>query len=322
MNDIPREKLKYIITQYGRAVIDEPKKVEGLLRDLCPEHKREVNILIAALQERIPTDLLSISAGTPPETVFARLIQRLIDDRALHDDAAHWAVETWALALGLAVPIAQKPTFSQKAQKVGFSPEPAKVTPPPPQARKDEAANTPPVAQIRLRSTPLANLSESNVKAMLKKYDFFCQTYGSSKAFSNPNGKGFASQFEKQAGGQVIFDRASGLMWQQSGSSYMNYENAKKYVAQLNRNRFAGYNDWRLPTLEEGMSLMKPTKLNGNLYIDPLFDSSQPWLWTADNSATSDGISSYASRAWVVDFNFGDCGYFDVDYGIYVRAVR
>jgi len=46
MNDIPRQKLQYIISQFGRVVCDEPKRCEALLRDLCPENRREINLLI------------------------------------------------------------------------------------------------------------------------------------------------------------------------------------------------------------------------------------------------------------------------------------
>lgn len=116
-------------------------------------------------------------------------------------------------------------------------------------------------------------------------------------------------------GGKVVYDHASSLMWQQSGSTKeMEYKNAKAYVEALNSQNFAGYSDWRLPTLEEAMSLMKPTKNTDALYIDPLFDKQQNWIWTSDTYS--------ASRAWVVDFYFGYCYYGAFSYNDAVRAVR
>lgn len=49
MNDTPREKLCEIIATYGRAVCDEPRRCEGLLKDYCSEYKREVFVLVSAL---------------------------------------------------------------------------------------------------------------------------------------------------------------------------------------------------------------------------------------------------------------------------------
>ncbi len=163
-------------------------------------------------------------------------------------------------------------------------------------------------------------LSEVDVKNMLKKYDFYCREYSWSKNYGNPNGRGFANQFESKTiqGDQVVIDNASGLMWQQGGSAdYMTYEAAKKWIDDLNDRGYAGYHDWRLPTLEEAMSLMEPKQLNGDLYIDPKFDPKQRWIWTSD---------LYSSAvAWAVLFHHGGC---NPHYGFvngylrYVRAVR
>ena len=92
------------------------------------------------------------------------------------------------------------------------------------------------------------------------------------------------------------------------------YDNAKKYVAQLNASRFAGYSDWRLPTLEEAMSLMEPLALNRGLHVDPVFDGPQEWIWTSEKQT--------ASSAWVVGFFYGICFIIHVGNDGYVRAVR
>ena len=116
---------------------------------------------------------------------------------------------------------------------------------------------------------------------------------------------------------KAIIDKLTGLMYQQGGSSdYMVYEEAKKWIKNLNKKGYAGYHDWRLPTLEEAMSLMEPKKKENDLYIGPVFDKQQVWIWTSD---TLKGEPAYA---WVVVFKDGSCGGFHDFDDSYVRAVR
>jgi hypothetical protein len=188
-----------------------------------------------------------------------------------------------------------------------------KTEQPPPVENKSVVSLT--TSSYLLRSDHRDNLSKDDVKAMLRQNDFYCRKDGWSRAWSNPQGKGFPNEFELQQGDKVVFDRATGLMWQQSGSpQYITFEKAKAYVTQLNINRFAGFSDWRLPTLEEAMSLMESQKLNGDLYIVPQFDKKQRWIWTTDTYSTS--------VAWVVLFYYGFCGHDRFGNNYYVRAVR
>lgn len=124
-------------------------------------------------------------------------------------------------------------------------------------------------------------LSDIDVKQMLKKNDYYDRNW-------NNSGKGIEHLYESVAvrNEKVICDFSTGLLWQQSGSQHYitGWENAKKYVKKLNEDKFAGFDNWRLPTLEEAMSLMEPTK-HGDLYIDPIFDSKQSWIWTCDQVA-------------------------------------
>ena len=53
MHDQPRQQLIEIVARYGLTVIDDPRRCKGLLLDLCGEHRREVNVLIMAQEERV-----------------------------------------------------------------------------------------------------------------------------------------------------------------------------------------------------------------------------------------------------------------------------
>ncbi|MCG8605086.1 DUF1566 domain-containing protein, partial [bacterium] len=112
---------------------------------------------------------------------------------------------------------------------------------------------------------------------------------------------------------RIVIDRATRLIWQRSGSKYqMSYKKTAGYIAKLNQKNFAGYRNWRLPTLEEAMSLMEPQRC-GKLYIDLLFDKRQWWIWTADCKS--------ADEAWVVNFEFGSCYYYNISGG-HLHSVR
>lgn len=160
-----------------------------------------------------------------------------------------------------------------------------------------------------LRSLPIDKLSEGQVKKMLREKNLF-------DAYENKTGKGITHKYElrEREGQKLVLDQTTGLLWQQSGSDdAMVYKDAEKYVRDLNQKRFAGYDDWHLPTLEEGMSLMEPKK-HGELYLDRVFDHEQRWIWTSDHYDES--------AAWVVDFDLGDCDLRRVDYYGCVRVVR
>lgn len=98
---------------------------------------------------------------------------------------------------------------------------------------------------------------------------------------------------------EVVVDRETGLMWQQAASpEHMLYNLATQWINNLNKRGFAGYNDWRLPTLDEAMTLMEHAPNSAGLYIDPIFNSKQrAWMWTADRGETD--------SAWYVNFNYG-----------------
>jgi hypothetical protein len=104
-------------------------------------------------------------------------------------------------------------------------------------------------------------------------------------------------------------------MWHQSGSEeYMKYSEIEQWILALNRRKYAGYSDWRLPTLEEAASLMEPKENRYALYTDLLFAREQRFIWTADKYDEA--------RVWVVDFFGGDFNPVASDTTSFVRPVR
>ena len=87
------------------------------------------------------------------------------------------------------------------------------------------------------------------------------------------------------SGDVVVVDNATGLMWHQSGSDdEMEWDEAKEWVEDLNSEEgYAGYNDWRLPTVDEAVSLLESSEKNKHLYIGPVFSTKQYYIWTGDN---------------------------------------
>ncbi len=109
MHDLPRQKLRELIIEYGRSLCDDPRRCEALLKDYCGQYKREIFVLVSALKNRVAEDLINASAGVPLALVLGRLIQSLEDELGLAENAARWAVESWALALGVTVSSVEPP---------------------------------------------------------------------------------------------------------------------------------------------------------------------------------------------------------------------
>ncbi len=97
----PRAQLCLIIQQYGQNIIAEPKRCRGMLSDLAPHHRLENNLLIAALEQKVAQELLQPSALIPLNMQLERLAKRLHDTVGMKEEFAYWAVESWALALGV-----------------------------------------------------------------------------------------------------------------------------------------------------------------------------------------------------------------------------
>ena len=99
---VPREKLKELVEKNGDGLLQDRDRCEGLLKDYCGGHRREISAIVGALEERVPLELKSSwQTAMTPEAMRARLVQRLEDNRGLAPEIANYAVDTWSYALGV-----------------------------------------------------------------------------------------------------------------------------------------------------------------------------------------------------------------------------
>lgn len=93
--------LKALIDRHGPSILGESGRLKSFLQDECPHAKREISVLMQALDEQVPQDLLRVQSGEPLQSLAPRLAKRLSDQKALAPGASNWAVRTWARGLGI-----------------------------------------------------------------------------------------------------------------------------------------------------------------------------------------------------------------------------
>jgi outer membrane lipoprotein SlyB len=93
--------LKGLLDRYGSDLLRESGRLKSFLQDECPNAKREISVLLQALDEQVPQDLLRVHSGEPLQSLGPRLAKRLSEQKALAPDASRWAVRTWAQGLGV-----------------------------------------------------------------------------------------------------------------------------------------------------------------------------------------------------------------------------
>lgn len=118
-----------------------------------------------------------------------------------------------------------------------------------------------------------AVINDDEIATVMTKWNFF-------EAELNPAG-GFVNALAAADDPGVIVDRRTSLMWQRDGLDIGSLRHIQKKIEEVNRARFAGFADWRLPTMEEAMSLMEPAKNFKGLYLHPAFSKEQPFIFVA-----------------------------------------
>jgi hypothetical protein len=113
---------------------------------------------------------------------------------------------------------------------------------------------------------------------------------------------------------RTVRDEITGLLWQRSGSACpVDRGEADRLVAALNAARFGELTAWRLPTVNELLSLV-PDPADPDSVCDPdPFAGDREWFWSCDRRSRE--------TSWYVNTRLGHTGWQDDGCRYSVRAV-
>jgi serine/threonine-protein kinase len=102
----------------------------------------------------------------------------------------------------------------------------------------------------------------------------------------------------KPAGNDTILDETTGLNWQRLPSDYpLDRQSADEFITTLNDIRSKGITSWRLPTVNELLSLVTDPALPSSECGDDPFPISSDWFWSCDRRSPE--------TSWYVNISLG-----------------
>ena len=335
LDPYPRAQLCLIIQQYGQNIIAEPKRCRGMLSDLAPHHRLENNLLIAALEQKVAQELLQPSALIPINMQIDRLVKRLHDVVGIKEEFAYWAVESWALALGVnqstvktsstPQPIKEEKSYSIEGVRKKHPNAYAKWSAFDDDSLRKKYAEGSTIGEL----AKLLHRTEGAIQSRLTKLNVQppppTKTIPPSSTAQQRIGKFIVDN-------GVATDTETDLMWcrfahgqtWQNGTAVGDVEQVKWKAAFDASKRFnqqggyAGYTDWRIPSIDELKTLIDKVKGKNGNYIDAdTFPNNTSLFWSSSEE------SDLSNRcAWIIFFSDGSvsCDYKSNRYA--VRLVR
>jgi hypothetical protein len=170
----------------------------------------------------------------------------------------------------------------------------------------------PPVGGYRLPDTGQTKCYDTSTVFELTS----CPQPGEPFYGQDGNYEGPQPSYQPSDDGLTVTDLNTGLIWQQSYASEMNWDEAVTYCEDMN---LGGFWDWRLPSRMELVTILD----YGRRFpaINPAFSSLS--VISADNFYWSSSTQPFPSGgAWYVEFGEGSVGAIPKDYTHYVRCVR
>jgi hypothetical protein len=191
---------------------------------------------------------------------------------------------------------------------------------------------------VKLRSNYQQIDDFKKIKDTILKYNFYDKR-------KNKTGN-FKGRFKEQKieNNVVILDFRTKLMWMTQEKNALSwtkenldwftpvlYKDAESKIANLNKKSgYAGYRDWRMPTIEEAASLLRKQKNSKSLFLPDVFSIKQKnkplkntiilYIWTGDYYNRN--VLNKKKMIWTISFSAGGIFKESNSNPQYIRLVR
>lgn len=152
-------------------------------------------------------------------------------------------------------------------------------------------------------------ISKAQMREIIRRNDFY-------DSIMNEKGQGIANSYEKKVAllDTLIYDNATSLSWQSIGSEFEidTKMEAFLYVSYLNAINYGNRNDWRLPTMDEALTLVESSKNSLGFYVQKEFNKfswQHAFIWTSDQLNDSDNWFTNFWSAFVTTMERGGRAY-------------
>jgi len=113
---------------------------------------------------------------------------------------------------------------------------------------------------------------------------------------------------------EIVIDMATGLIWQRKGNGLpVNRAVADSFIEILNDKKKSGISTWRLPTVNELLTLVQNPGLPYNSCPNDVWQEERHWYWSCDRRSEN--------TSWYINTRLGYTGWQENSCRNYVRAV-
>ncbi len=116
-------------------------------------------------------------------------------------------------------------------------------------------------------------LDNEQLRRCIEKWNFYDKAINQQGRFNN--------YLADSGDGLTVIDEQTGIMWQRAGLDLCSRRTMQRKCDQIHKDGFAGFHDWRLPTVAEALSLMESMPNQKGIHLHPCFSKEQPFVFTS-----------------------------------------